>query len=149
MFGSLAAASIRQLFTAIVVVPVGPAGISFPYDPEGDFIPTFSVQPPQTIFFIQNIDPPSFLTELPSPGERYKSTSQLALCNDLLRRHFATTTTCATTTKPLNPVEQDLVQPILQSEEELKHVFRLTRKVVYEFIASPKNAESISEVVQL
>ncbi|KAK3844628.1 MAG: hypothetical protein J3R72DRAFT_437604 [Linnemannia gamsii] len=145
----------RQLFNAIVSVPVCPAGISLPYDPEGDFTPTFSVRPPRTIFFTLNIDPPVFLTKLPSPGDRYGSTSQLALCNELLRRYYAptaipvTTTTPAITAKALNPAQLNLVQPILQNEEEPKHVFRLSRKVVYEFIAAPKNAESISEVVLL
>ncbi|KAG0372565.1 hypothetical protein BGX24_000078, partial [Mortierella sp. AD032] len=136
----------RQLFNAIVSVPAGPAGISLPYDSKGYSIPTFSTK---QFFFINNIDPPSFLTELPPPGARYNSTSQLALCSDLLRRHFATTTTPTTATKSLNPVQQDLVQPFLQNEEEPKHVFRLTRKVVYEFIGAFKSAESISEVVLL
>ncbi|KAG0264104.1 hypothetical protein BGZ95_003652, partial [Linnemannia exigua] len=139
----------RTLFNAIVTVPVGLAGINLPYDPEGDFIPSVSVQPPQIIFFTQNINSPSFLTELPPLGDRYESISQLALCNDLLRRYFATTVTPTTNAKPLSPVQQALVQPVLQNEEELHHVFMLTRKVVYEFIASHKTAESISEAVLL
>ncbi|KAK3844630.1 MAG: hypothetical protein J3R72DRAFT_419160 [Linnemannia gamsii] len=148
-FGGSTVASKRKLFTAMVTVPVVPAGISFPYDPKGDFIPTFSVRPPQTIFFAQNIDPPSFSTKLPIPGDRYGSTAQLAFCNDLLRRHFETTATSATTAKSLSPVQQALVQPFLQNAEVPSHVLRLIRKVVDEFIASPKSAESILEVVLL
>ncbi|KAG0376996.1 hypothetical protein BGX24_006870 [Mortierella sp. AD032] len=63
--------------------------------------------------------------------------------------HLATTASTTTVATPLDHVQQALVQPFVQNEEQ-SHVFGLVRMVVEEFVAAaPKSVDFISEVVLL
>ncbi|KAG0257823.1 hypothetical protein BGZ95_005132, partial [Linnemannia exigua] len=113
-------------------------------------MPPLVLEHHQATFFTQNIATPTLSLVLPPPGSRFESTSQLAHCSDLLRRHLATTTSTATIATSLDPVQQTLIKPFAHDEEEQIHVFGLVRSVVKEFVVDAlKSSVSISEVVLL
>ncbi|KAF9120177.1 hypothetical protein BGW39_011600, partial [Mortierella sp. 14UC] len=152
----------RTVFNALAAVQLGPAGIFLPQGYEASSVPVSTesnaniiisrsplvIQQPNTTFFTQNLAAPTLTITLPPPGARFESTAQLALCYNLLRRHLLASMSTTTTTAPLDPAQQVLVQPFFEDEEGRSHVFELARKVVEEFVAdSFKSFASVSEVV--
>ncbi|KAF9102328.1 hypothetical protein BGX29_004706, partial [Mortierella sp. GBA35] len=87
---------------------------------------------------------------LPPPGTRFETTSQLAYCSSLPRKHLSPDLAVETFTPPLEASQKALVEPLIQDEEEQNRIQWLAQRVVEEFATdSLKTSALISEVVLL
>ncbi|KAF9084073.1 hypothetical protein BGX29_002761, partial [Mortierella sp. GBA35] len=98
--------------------------------------------------FPHNIAVPMFSTALPLPGARFETISQLAYCNILLRKHLSPTPAAGSANTPLDPVQQEFLDSILQDKEELNRIRWLTNRIVQKFAAEKaESPASICEVI--
>ncbi|KAF9913048.1 hypothetical protein EC991_005916 [Linnemannia zychae] len=149
-----------EVFTLCVSIPLIPAGIVFPYDPDQNYAPTATDFYKHTLMlFTENFAKPEFMISLPALGGRFESTAQLALCSNLLRRHLATVSsiTSAIATplltaliKPLDPVELELIVPYFEDKDEQDYIFAMTKGVVKLFMTEPLwRSRTLAEVLML
>ncbi|KAF9913046.1 hypothetical protein EC991_005914 [Linnemannia zychae] len=142
------------------VKPRKDSWIVFPYDPDQNYAPTATDFYKHTLMlFTENFAKPEFMTSLPAPGGRFESTTQLALCSNLLRRHLATVSskTPASATplltamiKPLDSVELELILPFFEDKDELDYILSMTKDVVELFMTdSFWKPETLAEVLML
>ncbi|KAF9123800.1 hypothetical protein BGW39_008693, partial [Mortierella sp. 14UC] len=91
----------KEVFNAIVSVPLVPAGVLYYYRSDNKHVSTaigtYGNTLGKMIFFTEDFTAHSFTIALPILGARFDSTTQLAHCSRLLRRYGATSTPTATT----------------------------------------------------
>ncbi|KAF9118797.1 hypothetical protein BGW39_000867, partial [Mortierella sp. 14UC] len=109
-----------------------------------------STQHPWSSIFSQNVAPVLSVT-FPPPGVRFDNTAQLAHCGNLLRKCLSPSSAAASTPdEPLDPVQQALIEPYAQNEDEANRIRSLIQRVLEEFAADTLKATAVlSEVLLL